>query len=105
MTSTQFRELDFWSQDEQILHVLINGNVGFLMYLREPGDAGFTSRNPAYAGPEDATIEYRLSNGQRDEYPASWALPISVIDEAIAYFKREAKKPPFIHWYDDSLGD
>jgi len=104
MTSSRFREIDLWSPDEQILHVLINSDVGFLMYLREPGDAGFTSRNPAYEGPEDATIEYRLSNGQRDEYPASWALPISVIDEAIAYFKREAKKPPFVQWHDDSIG-
>ena len=48
---------------------LINGEFGWLMYLRYDGDAGFSSRNPSYQGPSDAMIEYFLSNGQLDEYP------------------------------------
>lgn len=39
------------------------------MYLRYNGDAGFSSRNPSYAGQPDANQEYYLSNGQREEYP------------------------------------
>ena len=29
---------------------------------------------PDYQGKADAMLEYRLSNGQHDVYPASWAL-------------------------------
>jgi len=29
-----------------ILHALTNGQLGLLMYLREVGDAGFSSSNP-----------------------------------------------------------
>ena len=50
----------------------INGDFGWLMYLRGNGDPGFSSRNPNYDGPPDAQIDYELSNGQRDLYPASW---------------------------------
>ena len=40
------------------------------MYLRnDEGDPGYSTRNPDYTGPEDAKIEYRLENGQVDEYP------------------------------------
>jgi|SRR5215467_10954765 len=62
------------------------------MYLRhDDGDTGFRSHNPAFEGADPASgrfafvsrfdgelvavIEYRLSNGQEDQYPASWALP------------------------------
>ncbi len=48
---------------------LINGSLGWLMYLRENGDAGFSSRIPKYTGSSDAKLEYFLSNDQRDEYP------------------------------------
>lgn len=45
---------------------LINGEFGWLMYLREDSDAGFSSRNPIYTGSEDETMEFYLSNGQLD---------------------------------------
>jgi hypothetical protein len=61
--------------DGQSLCALINGDVGWLMYVREPRDAGFRSRNPSYQGDLQAQIEYRLSNGQLDSYPSAWALP------------------------------
>ena len=72
------------------------------MYLRENGDAGFSSQNPNYSGPADATIEYRLSNGQQDEYPASWALSVAEIERALNFFQKEHKPPTFIHWHNDS---
>ena len=52
---------------------LMNGNRGWLMWVRHEGDAGFSSRNVAYSGSPEAEIEYMLSNGQVDRYPASWA--------------------------------
>lgn len=72
------------------------------MYLREKGDAGFSSRNPHYVGPAHATVEYRLNNGQYDGYPASWALPIKEIERALNYFRDEGKPPYFVFWHNDS---
>lgn len=87
--------------DGPILCALINGDRGWLMYLREEGDSGFSSRNPGYDGPADAQIEYRLDNGQHDLYPASWALPITEVRRAIEYFERECQRPPFVVWHED----
>jgi hypothetical protein len=96
----QFQEL--WVKaGDKALCALINGDRGWLMYLDEPGDSGFSSRNPAYDGPADATIEYYLDNGQRDEYPASWAYPIDEVMRALEYFRREEKRAPFVEWHRD----
>jgi hypothetical protein len=72
------------------------------MYLRKSEDPGFSSRNPNYSGPVDAVIEYVLSTGQKDEYPASWALPILEVKRALKFFGDNHKPPPFIHWHNDS---
>jgi hypothetical protein len=72
------------------------------MFLREPGDAGLSSRNPAYSGRPEATISYVLSNGQVDSYPASWALPIATVERALQFFRTEGRAPPFISWHDDT---
>jgi hypothetical protein len=84
-----------------ILCALINGDLGWLMYLREEGDSGFSSRNPNYNSPAHAQIEYRLDNGQHDLYPASWALPVEEVRRAIEYFEREHQRPPFVVWHED----
>jgi len=102
MADPRHKEIWAKSPDGQSLCALINGNVGWLMYLRTIGDAGFSSRNPNYSGPESATIEYFLSNGQRDEFPASWALPIFEIRRALKYFRENNRPPPFINWHNDS---
>ena len=100
--TSRFREVWVEAPDGQSLCALINGDVGWLMYLREPGDAGFSSRNLAYAGPAGATIEYRLSNGQHDEYPAAWALPVETVERALDHFRREHRPPAFVTWHNDS---
>ena len=44
------------------LCALINGESAWLIYLRHSkGDPGFSTRNPNYAGPREAMIEFRLS--------------------------------------------
>lgn len=88
--------------DGQAMCALINGDLGWLVYLRESGDVVFSSRNPEYTGPPDAVVEYQLSNGQCDVYPASWALPVVEVRRAIEFFEREHRPPPFIHWHNDS---
>jgi hypothetical protein len=91
---------EIWAKapDGQALCALVNGDVGWLMYQRTPDDAGFSSRNPRYSGPDDATVEYVLANGQRDRYPASWALPLAEIHRALEYFRENRRLPPFIVW-------
>jgi Immunity protein Imm1 len=99
---SRFREVWVNTEDGQTLCALINGDLGWLMYLRESGDAGFSSRNPEFTGPEDEIVEYYLSNGQRDEYPRAWALPVADVERALDYFRRTHEPPPFIVWHNDS---
>ncbi len=96
-----FDEIWVESPDGQSLCALINGERGWLMYLREEGDSGYSSRNPDYDGPAEATIEYELTNGQHDWYPASWAVPIADVRQALEFFRREHRQPPFIVWHED----
>jgi hypothetical protein len=102
MNDQQYQEISADTPDGQTIIALINGDRGWLMYLREIGDAGFSSRCPNYAGPGDAVIEYVLSNGQRDEYPASWSISKSEVDRALEFFRRECRPPPFVLWHNDS---
>jgi hypothetical protein len=118
--SRQFREI--WvgvDSGGPRLCALMSANVGWLMYLRhEDGDTGFSSRNPMFDesdamlgglvfaglfnGEHVPVIAYRLSNGQGDEYPASWALPEADIMRALEYFvEHEGHRPPFVQWHDD----
>ncbi len=97
-----FRQVWLESPDGRILSALINGELGWLMYLRESGDAGFSSRNPEYVGSAAEMVQYQLDNGQIDEYPRAWAYPVEVIDRAIEYFSRTGKPPTFIEWHNDS---
>ncbi|HEY1959549.1 MAG TPA: Imm1 family immunity protein [Polyangiaceae bacterium] len=100
MAGDRFEEI--WVEaGEKRLRALIHGERGWLMYLSAPGAAAQSSRNPDYAGPADATIEYCLSNGQRDVRPASWAYPVDVVRQALDFFEREEKLPPFIAWQAD----
>jgi immunity protein Imm1 of predicted polymorphic toxin system len=97
-----FREIWVQSPSGSFLCALINGDVGWLMYLREEGDAGFSSRNPDYRGDPDEVIEYRLNNGQIDEYPRAWAYPVELIEPAICHFRETGSPPLFIEWHNDS---
>src|SRR5687768_11728570 len=78
------------------LCALINGQVGWLMFLRAPEDPGFSSRNPEYIGDPNAEIQYCLANGQVDTYPASWALPLAVVEQALSFFRASGERPPFV---------
>lgn len=98
----QFAEI--WMQHAEncpSISALINGEAAWLMYLRFEGDAGFSTRNPKYAGPEKAVIEYYLSNGQRDEYPASWNITTNEAVRALEYFFLKEDKAPWLQWHED----
>ena len=89
--------------DERAMMALINGDWGWLMYLREEGDSGFSSRNPDYTGTDDdgKTMDFLLSNGQLDYYPLSYVLPVEQVMKALSYFEEHHELPDFIVWHDD----
>jgi len=122
--SQQFREI--WVSVDPggpRLCALMNTNLGWLMYLRhDDGDTGFSSRNPTFdksdamlsglvfdglvGGEHVPVIAYRLSNGQGDEYPASWALPEPDVMRALEYFvEHEGRRPLFVQWHDDAVAE
>ena len=98
----QFAEI--WMQhaaDWPAICALINGQAAWLMYLRYEGDAGFATRNPDYSGPSDARIEYYLSNGQRDEYPAAWNISTKQAMRALEYFFLKEAMAPWLEWHEE----
>jgi len=101
---TQFSEVwinhtDGWPA----ICALVNGEAAWLMYLRHKGDAGFSTRNPLYAGPEKAVIEYYLSNGEQDKHPAAWNITTAEAIRGLEFFFEKAAMAPWLHWYDDTL--
>ena len=97
------RDIWLYAPNGAALCALMNGNRGWLMFLRESGDPGFSSRNPNYVGSRDETIEYVLSNGEANTHPAEWALTEFEIARALRHFVEHKTLPPFIHWHDDSI--
>jgi hypothetical protein len=80
---------------------LINGEAAWLMLMRWEGDAGFSTRDPNYAGHQKDVVEYYLSNGQRDEYPASWNITTTEALRAVEYFLAEGKMAPWLQWHEE----
>jgi hypothetical protein len=77
--------------------MLRNGQDAFLMYLRCPGDSGFTSVGDATA--KFRVVTYALSNGQLEEYPGSWCLPVAQCFEAAElFFTRNGQRPECVAW-------
>jgi len=100
--TSQFVELVVDFGDFPSLFALLNGDRGWLMCIRYDGDAGFSSRNPAYVGTQNDTINYILSNGQQDEYPACFTYSRSKVFEALEYFAANKATPSWITWCNDS---
>jgi hypothetical protein len=80
---------------------LVNGNSAWLLFLREEGDSGFSTRNPNYNGPKEAVIEYSLSNGQRDEYPAEWNITTPEALHALEHFLETQEMAPVLEWREE----
>jgi hypothetical protein len=95
---SEYREIWENKPDGRAICALIRRDVGWLMYLRETGDSGFHSRNPAYQGSDDDMLDYVLSNGQLDEYPASWALPLETVERALQHFRATGERASFVEW-------
>jgi len=80
---------------------LFSGPRGWMMYLRFDGDAGFSTRGPRVQDQPDQPMRFVLSNGQVDEYPASWTYSRAVIFGALEQFIR-TRTLPDLAWHNDS---
>lgn len=98
---SDYAELWLNRVDGAALCVLVNREQAWLMFSRAEGDAGFSSRNPDYAGLLDAKVEFFLSNGQRDEYPAQWCIATVEALQAMRYFFEQGEKSPLVAWHED----
>jgi hypothetical protein len=96
--------LELWTTAPlgQSLCALINGDWGWLMFLREDGDAGFSTRNPSYSGNPEMLVDCYLDNGQYDQYPAAWGLPIAEVQRALEHFITHGEPAPWLTWHNDS---
>lgn len=99
-STQQFKEIWLQADNDTRLCALINGEVGWLMFLRNECDAGFSSRNPAIDSVRD--IEFELSNGQLDTYPENWTYPIDIIAAALKSYLVDGERPDQVKWHDDS---
>jgi hypothetical protein len=98
----QFCEVWLYSESGwPAICALVNNGSTWLMFLRHEGDSGFSTRNPEYAGPADAAIEYFLSNGQRDEYPAEWAIGTPEALRALEHFMETQEMAPWLQWREE----
>jgi hypothetical protein len=78
--------------------MLRNGDNAWLMYLRFEGDSGSVTHGPHHG---DETCAYTLANGQVDEYPRSWCVPIEQCYEAIAhFFRNDGARYDLVAWQD-----
>ena len=80
---------------------LVNNGSTWLMFLRHDGDSGFSTRNPNYSGPKTALIEYFLANGQRDEYPAEWAISTTEALRGLEHFQQTQEMAPWLQWQEE----
>jgi hypothetical protein len=95
-----YREVQLTSPAGPSLFMLRSHDRALLMFLRETGDTGFTSRaDGPIAGPERR--EFLLSNGQRDEYPAAWTVSVARAHQAFEHFFQTGERAPFVAWHDD----
>ena len=102
ISERQFCEIWLYSESGwPAVCTLVNGSYAWLMFLREEGDSGFSTRNPKYDGPKEALIEYFLSNGQRDEYPAAWNVTTPEAIRALEYFFEHEAMAPWLQWQEE----
>lgn len=87
------------------LALLTHDDRALLIYFRYCGDAGFSSRDPAYGGPINAMLDFQLSNSQVDTYPAYWTIPLTAAMCALEYAFLHRERAPWVAWNDDSAQD
>jgi len=96
--SRQYKEIWVSPDGRQHMCALINGTVGWIMYISDEYESGLCTHNDTYEGDGDIDIEYFLDNGQRDLYPARWALPVPEVEKALVLFLDSGELDSSLTW-------
>ena len=94
-SSTHFCEIWLNIENGPAICCLKNGEDAFLMYLREVGDSGFYVLSERA---DDVKLEFELSNGQVDSYPADMTVSFNLAKKALKYFYVCQGMLPEIQW-------
>jgi len=78
--------------------VLTSENGALLMFLREKGNSGFTSRSRT--NEKKDLVDFKLSNGQLDEYPTNWLVGHEEARRAIVEYKT-GQRLDTINWMEE----
>ena len=80
--------------------LLKSGDRALCLFVRSIGDAGFTSRQ-CRGERRRGELEFRLTGGKVDHYPASWSVPFFRALRAADQFLRTGERPGFLRWHED----
>jgi hypothetical protein len=59
------------------------------------------TENPDHPERAGTTWDFALSNGQTDEYPASWTYDFETVKSAIQYSLDTGQRDPSLDWHPD----
>jgi hypothetical protein len=61
-------------------------------------DVGFRSYDPFYKERPMLCFPYTFANGQVDEYPCSWTIPVDEAIRAVEYLLDGGRMASWVHW-------
>ena len=96
---TELHEILISGHGDTSLTVMTNPYGAFMMFLRENGDSGFTSRNQTKE--EGEFVDFKLSNGQVDQYPLNWVIKHEEAKQAIISYYRTGNMLETINWFEE----
>lgn len=99
LVNGDYYEVIIDGKGESSLFVLANDSSALFMYLRFPGDSGFSSRNPS--GDASKLQEFRLSNGQVDEKPETQLIEKGKIKDVILTYNDSGELHDSVDWFED----
>lgn len=94
-------ELRIHEVDGPSLCLLKSDDRALLTFLSNDEDPGQTSRDGGTSASPADLVEFTLSNGQIDQYPASWTVDYAVARRVVEYFWFRREPAPFIAWHHD----
>ena len=93
----QYAEVWFDHNESPSICLLKSNDNTFLMYLENSDDEGVVTKG---SNNFEQSIDYKLTNGQIDQYPQSWCIEKELAYKGLAYFyENEGAKSPYLNWH------
>lgn len=94
-----FPHAELWLQqpDEgQSLCLLSSPDRAVLVWQPSPNEDGMRSHNPA--GNADERVDFRLANGEKSQFPGTWAVAKEEALRAYIHFFRTGERAGWLEW-------